>query len=248
MTGVISPPPSSSAQDTVASTVTTTPIDTADDVLPPLSGSAQDAAASAVTSISDTTDDILLADTKKPPAGKVRCIRLFPTKDERRKLQEWMGTVRWTYNQCLVAVEKGVKRSQKELREKHIKNTVFENDPALKWVLNTPWDMRDEAARDLLKAYQSNFAIKNRRFKMKLRSAKDRQQSIVINSKHWGATRGDYAFLRGMKAAEPLPAQLEYDSRIVMNRLGEFYLCIPKPLDVRAESQGPIFTESQEKR
>jgi len=42
-----------------------------------------------------------------------------------------------------------------------------------------------------------------------------------------------------MKSSEPLPVNLGYDSRLVMNRLGEFYLCVPMPLDVRAESQGP---------
>ena len=26
-----------------------------------------------------------------------------------------------------------------------------------------------------------------------------------------------------------------------MNRLGEYYLCIPRPLEIRAENQGPIF-------
>ncbi|RHZ71064.1 hypothetical protein Glove_262g33 [Diversispora epigaea] len=47
--------------------------------------------------------------------------------------------------------------------------------------------------------------------------------------------------------AEPLPEKLGYDSRLVMNRLGEFYLCIPKPLEIRTENQGPLFSEIQEK-
>ena len=64
-------------------------------------------------------------------------------------------------------------------------------------------------------------------------------QSIAILSKHWGKTRGEFAFLHKMKSSEPLPVNLGYDSRLVMNRLGEFYLCVPMPLDVRAESQGP---------
>ncbi|CAG8818620.1 14370_t:CDS:2, partial [Gigaspora rosea] len=47
---------------------------------------------------------------------------------------------------------------------------------------------------------------------------------------------------------ESLPKQLEYDSRLVINRLGEFYLCIPEPLKIQAENQGPLFSENQEKR
>jgi len=46
-----------------------------------------------------------------------------------------------------------------------------------------------------------------------------------------------------MKSAENLPAELLYDARLVMNRLGEFYLCIPQPLNIWAENQGPTQSE-----
>ena len=46
-----------------------------------------------------------------------------------------------------------------------------------------------------------------------------------------------------MKSAENLPAELHYDARLVMNRLGEFYLCIPQPLKIWAENQGPTQSE-----
>jgi Helix-turn-helix domain len=182
----------------------------------------------------------------KPPAEKSRRIRLFPTQDQRQKLRRWMGTARWTYNRCLAAVEKeGVRRSKKDLRARCLNAGNFEHDPKLKWVLETPYDVRDEAMNDLLKGYASNFA-KGSPFKMKFRSLKDRQQSIVIHSKHWRKTRGEFSFFANMKAAEPLPSELDYDSRIVMNRLGEFFICIPKPLDVRAENQGPLSEVSNE--
>jgi len=73
---------------------------------------------------------------------------------------------------------------------------------------------------DLLKAYDSNFAAKRPQFNMKFRSKKDPLQSIVVHSKHWGKTYGEFAFLSKMKAAELLPAQLRYDSRLLVNRLG----------------------------
>jgi hypothetical protein len=66
-------------------------------------------------------------------------------------------------------------------------------------------------------------------------------------SKHWGKSRGEFVFLTEIKATEPLPTKLDYDSHIVMNRLGEFYICIPKPLDVQAENQGPAFSEISNK-
>ncbi|RHZ77236.1 hypothetical protein Glove_184g67 [Diversispora epigaea] len=75
----------------------------------------------------------------------------------------------------------------------------------------------------------------------------DNNRSIVIHSQHWGRSRGEYSFLPKIKSAEPLPEKLGYDSRLVMNRLGEFYLKDPgvrtfmtgyDPSGVAIESRG----------
>src|SRR4051812_24878354 len=95
---------------------------------------------------------------------------------------------------------------------------------------------------DLLKGYSSNFAS-NKKFNMKFHSKKDHQQSITILSKHWSRSRGEYAFLRKIKSAEVLSEKLEYDSRLVVNRLGTFYIRIPQPLNIRTENQGPTQSE-----
>jgi putative transposase len=92
---------------------------------------------------------------------------------------------------------------------------------------------------DLLKAYQSNFA-KGEAFKMHFRSRKQPRQSIAVLSKHWGHTRGEYAqvFRKSvLRSTEPLPEKLDYDSRLLYTKLGEYYLCIPMPLEVKHESQ-----------
>jgi hypothetical protein len=96
---------------------------------------------------------------------------------------------------------------------------------------------------DLLKSYSTNFAAKRTKFKIKFRSKKDQQQSIAILSKHWSRSRGAYAFICKMKSAENLPAELNYDARLVLDRLGKFYLCIPQPLKIWAENQGPTQSE-----
>ncbi len=180
-------------------------------------------------------------EVKKLPAGKVQRIHIYPNQQERLKLRRWIGTARWTYNRCLIAVEKeGIKREKKDLRALCLNAKNF-NDTKLKWVLKTPYDIRDEAMNDLLKGYSSNFAAKHKKFKMKFRSKKDSHQSISVLSKHWGKTRGEYSFLLKIKSSEPLPTKLEYDSRLVMNQLGEYYICIPRPLEIRTENQGPIF-------
>ena len=41
---------------------------------------------------------------------------------------------------------------------------------------------------------------------------------------------------------------MEYDCRLTINRLGEFYLCIPKPLEIKTDNQGPKFSVVEEKK
>ena len=104
--------------------------------------------------------------SSKIPAGKTQRIRLFPTQEEKSKLKHWMGTARWTYNRCLVAVEKeGIERTKKALRAQCLNAANF-NNTELQWVLETPYDIRDEAMNDLLKSYSSNFAAKRTKFKI----------------------------------------------------------------------------------
>ncbi|CAG8823593.1 5914_t:CDS:2, partial [Racocetra persica] len=88
---------------------------------------------------------------------------------------------------------------------------------------------------------------KRRTYVLNFCSKKDPQQSIAILSKYWGKSHGEFLFLHKMNSAKFLPKQLEYNSHLVINRLGEFYLCIPEPLKIRAENQGPLLSENQEK-
>ena len=78
-----------------------------------------------------------------------------------------------------------MKKNKKDLRAKCLNEVNFK-DTDLKWVLETPYDIRDESMIDLLKAYKSNFAKEKKgKFKMKYRSRKQSSQSIVIHAKHW---------------------------------------------------------------
>ncbi|KAK9319446.1 hypothetical protein V1517DRAFT_332509, partial [Lipomyces orientalis] len=105
------------------------------------------------------------------------------------------------------------------------------------WLEDTPYDIRDAAMDDLLKAFHSGLArykSDKKNFKIRYRSGKKCfQESIVIHSKHWAHGSGKYAFLRHMKSAEKLPEKLSSDSRLVMERsTGHFYLCLPGPLEM----------------
>lgn len=41
---------------------------------------------------------------------------MYPTKEQKALLNGWLGTVRWTYNKCLEAVNNGTKKTLKDLR------------------------------------------------------------------------------------------------------------------------------------
>ena len=180
----------------------------------------------------------------KPPPGKAFKIRLYPTQQQKKILKCWVGTARWTYNQCVQSIKtKQSRAAKKDLRALHLNREGVQALPL--WVLETPYDVRDEAMNDVLKAIKTNFAAKRTHFELKFRSRKDASQGIAVLSKHWGRKRGVYAGVfnnQAMKSAERLPDKLEYDSRLVVNKLGEWYLCVPLPLSV-SENQAPIDEE-----
>ncbi len=92
--------------------------------------------------------------------GRVKKIRLYPTREERQKLAQWFGATRWTYNRCLEEVkDKGCERTEKALRARVVNADVLEaGGKALAWLKEIPYDIRDKGLRDLLKAYKSNLA------------------------------------------------------------------------------------------
>ncbi|PKC04385.1 hypothetical protein RhiirA5_379415 [Rhizophagus irregularis] len=99
--------------------------------------------------------------------------------------------------------------------------------------IGNPYDIRNRAMNDLIKVYSSTFASGIKRFTMRYRFKKDRQQSITIKSKHWDRKKVSTFFC---------------GSRLVMNKLGEFYLCIPRPLELRTENQGLLIVNEEQRR
>src|SRR5436305_15014014 len=105
-----------------------------------------------------------MSSSKKPPAGKVLKIRLYPNSEEKQKLLKWIGTARWTYNQCLAAINSDIKNKKKKyLHANYITKSEKFEDPNFKWVLDTPYYIRDAAMLDLLKNYKSNVAAKKKK-------------------------------------------------------------------------------------
>lgn len=205
----------------------------------------------------DTSHDAPLAEFK---VKKIK-LRLLP--GQRTILNQWFGTFRWTYNQILQAVKKGdVPLQKNKIRAKFINNCNFEADEKLKWVTDTPYEIRDAAMSDLLAAYKTNYAKrkknKDHTFEIKWKSKKAPTDSFAIHHKRYKTGgkifesfwRRDMQkpkdheenqprispFLRGF---ERLPKALDHAARLQRTRNGEFYLCIVttvSPVEVARES------------
>ena len=60
----------------------------------------------------ERNEDMSSSSSKKHPAGKALKIRLYPNSEEKQKLLKWLGTARWTYNQCLAAINSDIKNKK----------------------------------------------------------------------------------------------------------------------------------------
>lgn len=165
-----------------------------------------------------------------------------------------MGTVRWTYNQCLSLVKEDVKElNLRNLRAQWLNIDTLKSK-GLGWVIETPYDVRDGAIQDLKKAYQSNFAKRKKdasfKFNITFRSRKRcGQESFILNNKHvrWKADNPSQfsMFSTFMKdpivSCEPLPPEiLQYDSRFIRDKLGRYFICIPLPLVTHLKNENQV--------
>jgi hypothetical protein len=126
----------------------------------------------------------------------------------------------------------------KELRKDFVdkKNSNNEENFADKsWATKTPYDIRDAALHDVVKAYTSNLAKENNKnFTIHFKKKKAPSDLIAIyanNYKSKGVISPRFFGKEPIKSAEKLSDKLEYDARLVRKRYGYFYLCIPKKLD-----------------
>jgi putative transposase len=123
-----------------------------------------------------------------------------------------------------------------------VNNALWQGESA--WVKKVPYDIRDEAMNDVLKAYKTSIAAKRRKFTVAFKSRKATSDSIAILAKHWKSAGIFHPTFWGkipLRSSEPLPAALAYDCRLQHVR-GEYYLCIPQPLEMRSENQAPDFS------
>jgi putative transposase len=159
-------------------------------------------------------------------------IKLKPNQEQKMTLNVWMGAFRFFYNKSVefYRQNKG-KVNLKTLRQNLINESAMEQSD-WKWAKDVPYDIKDDALRDFMKAVKSNkakFAKAKQNgkkavfFEMKFKSKKSSNDCIVIQKKHWEHSSGKYAFLNQIKSSEKIPEHLPTDSRLIKEN-GEFYL------------------------
>ena len=128
-------------------------------------------------------------------------------------------------------------------------NVPVLKEKALDWALKVPYDVRDEAARDFMKAVESNQAKQQEKpdhhFGFRFRSRKmSSQETINILGKHtrWDPATPDklsffiFAFSDPLQLAEALPAHcfVEIPGTTApspdQEKTGDWFLCLPLPL------------------
>lgn len=178
-------------------------------------------------------------------------ILLKLTTDQKLLINKWFDVTRVVYNHALHAVEsQRVPCKLQDLRNAFVKKGC----PFLQkhtWAEeNVPFDVRDEAIRDLCKAYKSNFAKLragyNTHFKIKFQRKRGGYGSMSFLKKHWGAKDRTY-FKRTLKqwtgseagtrigSREPIP-NMDHDGRIIKEN-GRYYLIVTNTREYTPSSE-----------
>lgn len=175
---------------------------------------------------------------KEPTDLIAKKIKLKLTPKQRATLRRWCGVYRWTYNECvrLCCINKDVKYCGKNKTKAALRSLVANRSASLvqsrPWLLDVPYDVRDGAIIEFVKNLEAEFdklrAKPSHRFYMTFKTKTDASMSFPILKKWWKDGVYFQNFLSGkLRGYEPIPAQLECDSKIVKTRTNDFYICIP---------------------
>ncbi|AMD20770.1 HDR027Cp [Eremothecium sinecaudum] len=197
-------------------------------------------------------DQVLIKDIKQGGSSdgtgtkdlwKPKTIRIYPTRKQREIFQLWLNATRHMYNLAVAerirmgheAKENGTKV---KLKLKHLREVTplkksfdYEKYPPLMYLKQVPFLIKDNGLRDFDKDYRTNLAKSKkslRPFKIHFKKVKDRQ-SMTVEKKVWGLTRGVYhdVFATNvLRSKEPLPEKLPHDSRLI-KEYGKWFLVIP---------------------
>ena len=161
-------------------------------------------------------------------------IRIYPTLEQRKTLNNWFGATRWIYNRVNNFIRDYYLDNKKIptikiIGENCIKNSVYQNQD--QWMLAFDFELRDQTAIRALKNYKSNLALHKGKhtFEIKNKEKKDPIQSVDVLAKKWNQKRGFYSDIfssNKMLSSEQLPDVLPHTS-ILKKEYDQYFFCIP---------------------
>ncbi len=189
-------------------------------------------------------------------------LKLHPRrKKDHEMLRKTMGTARWTYNEVLRTIRDPLKRQEREATldpktqkpvswTKYLRSQILNTDsPAVRqnpWLLETSYDIRDDARKDLqtsLKGCWTKIANGTLdRFSLRFRSRKkSRSESFYVRHRWIVQTKNSIELhLPNIKPIKlwvggkqrAAIEQITMDCRLQRLWTNEYYLCIPQSWDL----------------
>jgi len=190
-----------------------------------------------------------------------RKVRLHPSPTDYKRIIKWFGSCRYTYNWILSEIKKSedVKAIQTDAFQLRTRFINADNIPdSKKFLLETPKEVRYGALEDLVNGMKLNFR-KGGTFDMKFRSKKDTQSILLPKDSVKQFVTKEEALKNKTKAKKTKKEErlseegisfyptffdkiikmsvsrcneINYDSRLVLDKLGRIYLMIPQSVKV----------------
>ncbi|NET45215.1 transposase [Okeania sp. SIO2B3] len=167
---------------------------------------------------------------------KSKKIRIYPSREQRQLLRQWIGMARFTYNRTV----EYLMQPDTKANWKAIKGGILNNLP--EWAKLVPYQIKSIAVRDACIAVREakvKYSKTGQRQQVKFKSRKNPIQSCYI-PKSAVSSKGIYHTKLGqIRFSEPLPESFG-DCRIVVQQ-GQYYLCLPVDLPkYNLENQGRV--------
>lgn len=155
------------------------------------------------------------------------------------RLRKVFGTVRFTYNQCVNYLRQNV---DAKANKKVLRSLFVNNDSELvkgnSWLLDTGYDIRDDAISEFLAAMKGNFTKLKKKtqkfFKMNFKSKKHQRSETFYVRHRWIEQRENIVVLNLPKmspitlwSGKLAPISILMDCKFQRTWTGEYYLCVP---------------------
>lgn len=173
--------------------------------------------------------------------------RINPNEEQRLQMRKWFGAYRKTYNLCVNYAQKDSKKYKLKTLRKLFVNSKGLEESNLEYLAEVPYDVRDEAVRDLIKAYRSSVELykskkdKSKPFEMKFKSRKE-GDTIPILHKHINSK--SYSFITSL-IPHHLLCKINRDFKLMRTKSNKYYVLVPVDDEpVRYEYDQPLIAST----